>query len=69
MCRPAFRTSSFSLAIVLLFVPVPVHLAHAVTLAAQSDGATGGTLWPVMLLLAAFALTAFVGRGRNRGEA
>ena len=69
MCRPAFRASSFSLAIVLSFVPVPVHLAHAETVAAQSDGAIGGTLWPVILLLAAFAVTAFVGRGRNRGEA
>lgn len=73
MSRSAFRVSLFSLAIALLPVLMPVPPAHAETAgqsgAVETGGATGVAPWPLILLLAAFALTAFVGRGRNRGEA
>lgn len=73
MSRSIFRESLFPLAIALLLVLMPIPPAHAETTGSngvvETGGATGGAPSSLILLLAAFALTAFVGRGRNRGEA
>ena len=73
MSRPLFRAPLFSLATLLHLLWMPLPLAHAETaghgIAVEASVGNTGFPWSVVMLLAAFLLTAFVGRGRNRGEA
>lgn len=66
--RPALRTVLLALTLSLSLAPSTPVLADAMTGidAVERDRSTGAVPWSMVMLLAAFSLTAFVGRGRNR---